>query len=249
MAPSGRQGLADHPGQFTLTAEDFDCFRPPGLPLLGDRAGLVFGFPGFQGCLLGQGDRFDVGGLAAVVGLELLGQFGGAGFDGLAPRRPAVHQFRAHTDDFTDRALSATRGRDFGEAQSQPLPEVGLQPCVVQLGGRHHDPVQRLSVQRQPALNTVGVDGGDLVRDGDVGVQIGVTCAGVAVGERGTDQAGGVDLGHTTGARTGERRIGFQEGQRIGDRCVVALLNDSSHIKGAMAHRVETDLTGLYVMS
>ena len=40
-----------------------------------------YGRTGFQGGLLCQGDRFDVGGFASVVCLELLGQFGGAGFE------------------------------------------------------------------------------------------------------------------------------------------------------------------------
>jgi len=40
--------------------------------------------------------------------------------------------------------------------------------------------MEGLPVQGQPALYSVGVDGGDLVGDRDVGVQVGVAGAGVS---------------------------------------------------------------------
>ena len=85
-AAGGREDLAERRGELTLSAEDFDGFAVPSVALLGQRSELVFGLAGLQGGLLGQCDRFDVGGLASVGGLELFGQFGGAGFDRLAPR-------------------------------------------------------------------------------------------------------------------------------------------------------------------
>jgi len=86
---------------------------------------------------------------------------------------------------------------------------VCFQARVVQLGDADHDPVKGLPVQGQPALHAVGIDGGDLVGDRDVGVQVGVACPGVSVGECGADQAGGVDLSHTGGTGSGEGRMGF----------------------------------------
>jgi hypothetical protein len=74
---------------------------------------------------------------------------------------------------------------------------VCFQARVVQLGDGDHDPVKGLPVEGQPALHSVGIDGGDLVGDRYVGVQVGVACPGVSVGECGADQAGGVDLGDT----------------------------------------------------
>ena len=41
------------------------------------------------------------------------------------------------------------------------------------------------------------------------------------MGERRTDQAGGVELGHAVGARAGERRRGFEVGEHVGNRGVV----------------------------
>ena len=54
---------------------------------------------------------------------------------------------------------------------------MGFQAGVVQLGGGHGEPVHGLAVERQPAHDAAGIDGGDLVGDRDVGVQIGVTGA------------------------------------------------------------------------
>ena len=52
---------AEHRGQLALPAEHLDGFGAPGVALLGQRAGFVFGLACFQGGLLGQRDRFDVG--------------------------------------------------------------------------------------------------------------------------------------------------------------------------------------------
>src|SRR6185437_17010335 len=183
----------------------------------------MFGLAGFQGGLLCQCDRFDVGGFASVVCLELLGQLGGAGFDGLAARGPACVEFGVDADDFADRALASTGRGHLGELQSDALAKVGFQACVVQFGDGDHDPVKGLAVQGQPALYSVGVDGGDLVGDRDVGVQVGVACAGVSVGEGAAEQAGGVDLSHTGCTGSGEGAVGFHERQRICDCSVVAL--------------------------
>ena len=192
-----------------LAAEDFDGFGAPGLALLCKRSGLMFGLAGFQGGLLCQCDRFDVGGFASVVCLELLGQLGGAGFDGLAARGPAGVEFGVDADDFADRALAPTGRRHLGELQSEALAKVCFQARVVQLGDGDHDPVKGLAVQGQPALHSVGIDGGDLVGDRDVGVQVGVACPGVSVGECGADQAGGVDLSHTGCTGSGEGAHGL----------------------------------------
>ena len=74
----GGQDAAEHRGQLFDAADDFDGLGAPGVALLGQRAWLVFGVAGFQGGLLGQGDGLDVGGFAAVGGVELLGQLSGA---------------------------------------------------------------------------------------------------------------------------------------------------------------------------
>ena len=122
-------------------AENFDGFGAPGLALLCKRPGLMFGLAGFQGGLLGQCDRFDVGGFASVVCLELLGQLGGAGFDGLAARLPGSVESGVDADDFADRALTPTGWCYLGELQSEALPKMCFQARVVQLGDADHEPV------------------------------------------------------------------------------------------------------------
>jgi hypothetical protein len=49
--------------------------------LLGEGAGFVFGVAGFQGCLLCQVQRLDWGRRAAMIFLELDGEFAAAGVD------------------------------------------------------------------------------------------------------------------------------------------------------------------------
>ena len=71
--------------------------------------------------------------------------------------------------------------------------------------------VQDRSVDRQP----LALFGLDLVGDRDVGVQIRVACAGVAMQERGGDQATGLDLPRAAGSLAAEDRMGLEEGQRV----------------------------------
>jgi hypothetical protein len=163
-----------------------------------------------------------------VGGLELFGQLVGAGLDHGAARRPAGEQFWLQTDDFAHRAFTAPGGFGGRERHPEPVSEVGFQAAVVQLGGRDGDPVERGAVQRQPPA----VGGADLVGDRDVGVQVGVTGAGVAVGERRGDQPGGVDLGDAVGAGAGERCFLLKEFQRVGDGGVVAFLDGFGHRAG-----------------
>ncbi len=126
---------------------------------------------------------------------------------------------------------------------------MGFQAGVVQLGDGHHDPVEGLAVQGQPALHSVGVDGGDLVGDRDVGVQVGVACPGVAVGERGADQAGGVDLGDTAGAGAGEGRMGSMKANASATAASWHSSMSRATSSGATAQSADTDLTGLNVTS
>jgi hypothetical protein len=90
---NGGQGVGQHLMQ-TGAAEHLNGLCAPDVALLCQRARLMFGFARFQGGLLGQGDDLDVGRLASVVGLKLLGQLGRARFDRRAPARPPRHQLR-----------------------------------------------------------------------------------------------------------------------------------------------------------
>ena len=78
----------------------------------------------------------------------------------------------------------------------------------------------------RPSTDSHFPDGGlDLVRDRDVGVQVGVPGAGVAVGERGRDEPGDVDLAHPSGAFAGVQGVLLDERQGVGDGLVVRLLD------------------------
>ena len=58
-----------------------------------------------------------------------------------------------------------------------------------------------------------------------MGVQVGVSGAAVAVGERGRDQSLHVDLPDAVGAGAAEQGVLFDEGQRVGDRSPVGLFD------------------------
>ena len=84
-----------------------------------------------------------------------------------------------------------------------------------------------LRLEQDPAVDgqPAAVEGLHLVRDGDVGVQVGVAGAGVAVGERRRHQPADINLADALGAGPGEQGVGFDEPERIRDRRLVAPLD------------------------
>ena len=216
--------VGDHVRQRALAAEDFDGLGAPGVALLGQRAWFVFGLPGFEGRLLGQRKHFHHGGFAAVGDLELFGQLPDAMLDRAAARGEFFIQFCWDADDFAHRP-SAWFGGHFGEAGAQFRDEQGLIAGVVKLRRRHFGLVQRLTIQREPARHPICANGLHLVADHQVGVQVRVTGARVAVIKGGGDQSGGVDLGDTVGAHAGKRGVFFEKFESFGDGLMVAVLD------------------------
>jgi hypothetical protein len=88
-----------------------------------------------------------------------------------------------------------------------------------------------------------------LVRDGDVGVQIGITGSGVAVGERRGDEPADVDLPDSVSSLSGKQCVAFDEVQCILHGSLVGLLDPGSDAWEATAHNVDTDFTGEKVRS
>ena len=101
-------------------AEDLFRLLAPGGALLGQGAGFVFGVAGFQGGLLGELDRLDHAGRAAVVALEGGGQLAAAGLDGGAAGGPALVQGRVDPDDLADRAFAGFGAGTLREGQPEP---------------------------------------------------------------------------------------------------------------------------------
>src|SRR4029450_3335701 len=64
------------------------------------------------------------------------------------------------------------------------------------------------------AAEPASIEGLDLVRDGDVGVQVVVAGAAIAVGESGRDQSLHVDLPDTVGAGAAKQGVLLNEGER-----------------------------------
>ena len=125
-------------------------------------------------------------------------------------------------DDLAHRPLPGVGIRALREPHPQRVAQVPLERSVVGLRGRDLGLVEQPAVDRQP----LPVEGLDLVRDRDVGVQIRVAGAGVAVGERRGQQAADVDLADPVGALAGEQRLGLDEVQRVLDRRLVGALDD-----------------------
>ena len=151
-------------------------------------------------------------------GLERAGQLGAAYLDAGASGRPPGGQRGVDADDLADRALAGVVALADLEPHAEGVGEVPLERGVVGLGrgdgrGEHEPPVDG-----QPPTGGAGLD---LVGDGDVGVQVGVAGAAVAVGERGGDQAPGLDLPDAVGSLAGEQGRALEERQRVPDRRVV----------------------------
>ena len=123
---------------------------------------------------------------------EIGGELGLSDVDNLPPSRPAPGQPRIRPDDLPDRPLRSVPTGPLGEAHPKERGEVMLERSVVGFRRRDLRGVQDATVDRQPPA----AQGLHLVRDRDMGVQVRVAGAGVAVGERGGDQPGDVDLAY-----------------------------------------------------
>jgi hypothetical protein len=98
----------------------------PGFSLLGEAARLVLGLPGFQGGLLGQLQRFDRCGWAAVGALEVCGKHAPPRFDCDSTGRPPGGQDGVDPDDFSYRPFPSVLVRSFGESEAEAVAEVLL---------------------------------------------------------------------------------------------------------------------------
>ena len=203
--------VGDHGLDRVRSAERFGGLGVPRGALLGQGAGFVLGVPGFQGGLLRQLQRLHRRRRPTMITLKPSRQYTLPVLDQHPARRPTLVQELVDTDDLPHRPLPRIGVGPIREPHPQPVPEMMLQGSVVSLRRSHGRFKQHPAVDRQP----VSIDGLHLVRHGDVGVQIRITGAGVAVGERGRDQAGNVDLPDPVSALPGEQCVAFDEGQRI----------------------------------
>jgi hypothetical protein len=127
----GAQCGADHGLHRPRVAENLARLAQPGSPLLGEAAGFVLGVASLQGGPLGQFQRLDRGGWAAVDSLEVGRKLTAADLDSGAAGRPPGGQPLIHADDFPDRQQPRVRVGAFGEPDPESGPEVVLQGGVV----------------------------------------------------------------------------------------------------------------------
>ena len=193
---------------------------------------------------------------AAVLGLEGGREVASAGLDGAVTLRPGLRQTLVDADDLAHGTLVPNRSdalvqaaRTTGpvlELHPEPGDQLGLQQGVVHLGEGDVGLVEDPAVDGEPAP----VEVLDLVADRDVGVQVRVGGAGVAVGEHARDQALGLDLLDAAAAAAREQNLGPPATsawlrRRRGGRPAIC----SATSRSASAHSVETDLTAVKVRS
>ena len=220
-------GGVDHVGQFGFPTQDLHGLGVPVFALLTQGAGFVFGFPGGQGGLLGQLDHFGGGGNPAVLGQERCAQCGAGGGDRGPPGRPRLVEAFVDADELPDQSFPRFGGA-VGEHRPDPLGDFHLELGVVELRGPDGDPVQHPAVQGLPL--TVGVAALHLVGDGDVGVQIRVSGAGIAVGESGHHQAAGLHLPDAAFPGAGVTGFLLDPGDRLFHRRPVGVLDLLGHL-------------------
>ena len=153
---------------------------------------------------------------------EIAGPVPRAGLSMLA-RRADQRRFRAGSTPTISR-IGRSRGSPSARSANRTprrVAEMMFQGGVVGLRRRHRRLEQHPSVDGQPP----SVEGLHLVRNGDVSMQIRIPGSGVAVGERGRDQAAYVDLPNPVPALPGEQSVAFDEAQRILHRSLMRPLN------------------------
>jgi hypothetical protein len=140
-----------------------------------------------------------------------------------------------------DHRLSSPLGLAGLEPDGEPVGHVGLDPRVVVLRRDHRHRVQPPRIQGPPdAVDTL-----DLVRHGDVGMQVGTSGTGVVVRERDRDQARGFDLRDAVGAGAGMRGVGLQKAKVSVVVCSWASrIASRTPARGSSAHSSARHLTG-----
>ena len=219
------QRRCDHRIDSAATAENLGGFGHPYPALFGFGAWFVLRVTGFQGGLLGQMQGLDRSRWPTVVGLELDGELAAPGIDAGPAGRPALVQARVDANDLPDRPLARAGAGTFGEPHPQPVAQMAFEGGVVGLRCRHFRLEQHPPIDGQPAP----VEGLDLVRNRDVGVQIRVAGPAVAVSERRRDQPANVDLPDSLRPGPGEQRILLDEPQRIAHGGLMRAFDDRRH--------------------
>ena len=225
----GRDHVGDGRGTSAVAGgQDGIRLGAPLLALLAQAARLVLVGARLEVGLLGQGEGLDPGRRTAVVGLERGSELTLAARDVATPGGPLLKEPCLDALDLAD-GPSSLGGGTFGEPDAEPLGELGLEPGVVVLGGHDLGLEHHPAVEGEPLASFVR-QGLDLVGDHDVGVQVGVAGAGVAVVERGGDEPGDRDLPDAALADAGEGDLPLEQADRRPDRCLVGGLDLAGHL-------------------
>ena len=136
-----------------------------------------------------------------MVALKIAGELPAPDLETGPPRRPAPIQGRVNTNNLPYRPQLRITAGSSGETDAEAVAEMTFQGGVIGLRRRHRRLEQHPPINGQPPA----VEGLHLVRNSDMSMQVRVAGAGVAVGERGGDQAAYVDLPDPVRALPGRR--------------------------------------------
>nr|WP_236567512.1 hypothetical protein [Nocardia sp. CY41] len=168
-----RQDMRQHRLE-PLLAQQPHRLRPPRCPLLDQRPRRVLTRPGRDRGRPRHPQHFLRHRLAPMSSLESAALRADLGGDLIVALGPQLVELGSHTDDLSHRPLAPDPAGPLGELQpAERFAQVRLQPGVVDLGSGHVVEVDLIAVDRSP----IAVQGADLRRDDDVGVQIGVAGA------------------------------------------------------------------------
>ena len=234
------QGGGEHPVHRVVPAQGGRRLGTPRGPLLGQTAGLLLGLAGLQGGLLRQREGLLRGRCPAVGRLERGGQVVSPYVDLGPAGRPRCQQRVVDADDLPHLAATVTVPVSGREPDAEALGDPTLQQGVVPLRRGDHGPVEHLPVQRQPGP----VQSLDLVGHRDVGVQVRVPGAGVAVHERRRHEPFDVDLPDPVGAAAGEGDLPLQPRQSVLHRLPVHPLDPLRDLAGSQGPQRADTLDG-----
>jgi hypothetical protein len=216
----GRDGLGAEPRP---GRQDGIRLGPPLVALLAQAAGFVLVGAGLEVGLLGQGEGLDPRRCPSVVGLERRSELALTARDVTAARGPRLQEPGVDADDLPH-GTSSLGGGTFGEPHAEPLGELGFEPGVVVLGGHDLGLEHHPAVEGEP-LAALARQGLHLVGDHDVGVQVRIAGAGVAVVERRGDEPGDGDLSDAALADASEGDLPLEQADRRSDRGLVGGLH------------------------
>ena len=201
-----------------LRAENIGRLGPPARALFSEGARRMLALASVERRLLRELLCLNRRRRSTMVSLELQPKRRQSGLDIGSARGPDAQKLVVEADDLAHGPLIGAAAFAVGESDAKSVGQQRLKAGVVPLGCGDLVLEQRPPVQRQPAA----VTGADLVRHRDVGVQVGISGARIAVRECRRDEPGAIDLGDALSAAAGVGGVLLEPADRVGNGVLVS---------------------------